>query len=256
MAKGNHIKVKSIYLKLWRIYMKEVSLHVGSRIRLYRKAKKMTLLTLSQKIHKSKATLSKYETGDITVDIETLFDIAEVLGIKVQQLTDYTPPEPLPSSQAKPAVAFFPQRHIYVYFYDGRVGKIIRNVLEIDHDSARGAAIFYNDVASFDSFDECRNLYYGSVEYFDTVTNFSFDNQSNRMEHVVLCAVNPFDRGEQVLGLLSGISRYPMLPISIKCILSPSVLEEDERLLEKLIISKKDIKLIKALNMFAVEQLE
>ena len=56
--------------------MKEVSLHVGSRIRLYRKAKKLTLLALSQKIHKSKATLSKYETGDITIDIETLFDIA------------------------------------------------------------------------------------------------------------------------------------------------------------------------------------
>ena len=235
--------------------MKEVSLHVGSRIRLYRKAKKLTLLALSQKIHKSKATLSKYETGDITIDIETLFDIADVLGIRVQQLLDYAPPTPAIQS-ARPTGSFFPQRRIYVYFYDGRVGKIIRNMLEIDNESARSTATFYNDIPTCDRFEECRNLYFGSVEYFDTVTNFSFENQSNRIEHVPLCATNPFDRGAQVLGMLSGISRYPMLPISIKCILSPVVLEEDESLMEKLVLSKKDIKLIKSLNMFAVEQLD
>ena len=88
------------------------------------------------------------------------------------------------------------------------------------------------------------------------VTNFSFENQSNRMEHVTLCAINPFDRSEHVLGMLSGISRYPVLPISIKCILSPVPLKEDESLKEKLILSKKDIKLIRSLNMFAVEQLD
>ncbi len=235
--------------------MKEVSIHIGGRIRLYRKAKKLTQLALAQKIHKSKATLSKYETGDITVDVETLFDIADVLGVKIQQLIDYVPPAP---AGARPKVVggFFPQRHIYIYFYDGRTNKITRNLLEVDHDSSVGAATFYYDLEDFERYDECRNLYYGTVEYFDTVTNFSFENQSNRMEHVVLCAVNPFDRGEQVLGLLSGISRYPILPISIKCILSPSPLEENEELLNKLVLSKKDMKLIKNLNMFAVEQLD
>ena len=137
--------------------MKEVSLHVGSRIRLYRKAKKLTLLALSQKIHKSKATLSKYETGDITIDIETLFDIAEVLGIKVQQLLDYNPPGKA-VDLVRPAGSFFPQRRVYVYFYDGRVGKLIRNMLEVDNESARSNATFYNDIPSCDRYEECRNL--------------------------------------------------------------------------------------------------
>lgn len=234
--------------------MNEVNQHVGSRIRLYRKAKKLTLLALSQQIHKSKATLSKYETGDITVDIATLFDIANVLGIKVQQLIDYTPPSSVPAA-VKQTGSFFPQKHIYVYFFDGRVGKIIKSLLEVDQESIRGTASFYHDVPSFERFEECRNLYFGSVDYFDTVTNFSFENQSNRIEHVYLCAINPFDRGEQVLGLLSGISRYPILPISIKCILSPVILEENDELMEKIVLSKKDMRLIKNLNMFAVEQL-
>ena len=53
--------------------MKEVSIHVGQRIRLYRKTKNLTIETFAGMIHKSKATVSKYENGDISIDIETLF---------------------------------------------------------------------------------------------------------------------------------------------------------------------------------------
>ena len=40
--------------------MKEVSIHVGQRIRLYRKTKNLTIETFAGMIHKSKATVSKY----------------------------------------------------------------------------------------------------------------------------------------------------------------------------------------------------
>ncbi|MBQ7491437.1 MAG: helix-turn-helix transcriptional regulator [Clostridia bacterium] len=233
--------------------MNEISIAVGGRIRLYRQMKKLTLMTLAEKIHKSKATLSKYETGDIVVDVETLFDIARALEIKPQQLLDsflQTEEE----QEIRPD-GFFPQRRICVYFYDGRVKRIVRNLLETGHDGVGRTATFYNDIPSFDRPEACRNLYFGTVEYFDTVTNFSFTSQSNRIERLTMCAANPFDRGGQVLGMLSGISRYPMLPVSIKCILSPGELKEDEELMRKLVLSQKDIKLIRTLNMFAVEQL-
>ena len=66
--------------------MKEVSIHVGQRIRLYRKTKNLTIETFAGMIHKSKATVSKYENGDISIDIETLFTIAQALGVPVNQL--------------------------------------------------------------------------------------------------------------------------------------------------------------------------
>ncbi|HBF65416.1 MAG TPA: XRE family transcriptional regulator, partial [Clostridium sp.] len=50
--------------------MKEVSIHVGKRIRLYRKLKKLTIEVFAEMIHKSKATVSKYENGEISIDIE------------------------------------------------------------------------------------------------------------------------------------------------------------------------------------------
>lgn len=226
--------------------MNDVSVYVGSRIRLYRQMKKYTIAALAEKIHKSKSTLSKYENGEITLDVETLWEIARALGIDVQQLMDY-PPE----NKREKAMGFFPERRIFVYFYDGRSKKIIRNLLET---GSGASATFYNDVPDLSHPEECRNLYFGSVDYFDTITNFSLDSQSNRIERLTLCAANPFDRGEQVLGMLSGLSRYPMLPVSIKCVLSPKPLPENEEMREKLVLSPKDIKLIRALNMFAVEQ--
>ncbi len=69
--------------------MKEVSIHVGQRIRLYRKTKNLTIETFAGMIHKSKATVPKYENGDISIDIETLFTIAQALGVPVNQLIDY-----------------------------------------------------------------------------------------------------------------------------------------------------------------------
>ena len=231
--------------------MQEVRAHVGSRIRLYRKVKHFTLTDLAARIHKSKATLSKYETGEITIDVETLFDIASALGVSVQQLLDWKPEE-----TAEPVTgedSFFPQRCTYVYFYDGRSRRIVRNLLEVNRESGSPAALYY-DLASFDRPENCRNLYYGKAEFFDTVTNFMFESQSNHSERVTLTALNPFDRSTEVLGMLSGMSRYPLLPISIKCILSSEPLTEDESLREELTLTQKDIKLIKKLNMFAVEQ--
>ena len=233
--------------------MNEISVAVGGRIRLYRQMKKFTLMALAEKIHKSKATLSKYETGDIVVDVETLFDIAKALEIKPQQLLD-CPVSKDDEKEVRPD-GFFPQRRICVYFYDGRVNRIVRNLLETAHDGVGRTATFYNDIPSFDRPEACRNLYFGTVEYFDTVTNFSFSSQSNRIERLTMCAANPFDRAGRVLGMLSGISRYPMLPVSIKCILSPDEIEENEDLMKTLVLSQKDIKLIRSLNMFAVEQL-
>ena len=47
--------------------------HVGSRIRFYRKLKNMTQDQLAAAIHKSESTLSKYESGQIAIDVGSLW---------------------------------------------------------------------------------------------------------------------------------------------------------------------------------------
>ena len=48
--------------------MNEINRHVGSRIRQYRREAGLTLQQLADCIHKSRASVSKYETGEITVN--------------------------------------------------------------------------------------------------------------------------------------------------------------------------------------------
>ena len=233
--------------------MGEISKRTGERIRFLRGIKKLSLQELADRVHKSKSTLSKYENGEIVMDVETLCEIAEALEISPRRLLDL--PVSAQKEEARHRGGFFLQDKICLYFYDGRQRRIVRGLLAIDPSEEDGrVAAFYHDIPSFERPRECRNLYFGKVEYFDMMTNFSFSSQSNRIERVHLCAVNPFDREDTVPGMLSGISRYPLLPVSIKCLLSPNRLEEDAALKEKLILSQKDIRLIRNLNMFAVEQ--
>ena len=51
--------------------MSGISAHVGRRIRLYRKMKNITIEVFAGMINKSKAAVSKYENGEISIDIET-----------------------------------------------------------------------------------------------------------------------------------------------------------------------------------------
>lgn len=61
--------------------MDQVSRMIGARVRSYRQANGMKLQEFADKLHKSKSVVSKYEHGDVTIDMPTLFDIADVFGI-------------------------------------------------------------------------------------------------------------------------------------------------------------------------------
>ena len=168
------------------------------------------------------------------------------------QLLDY---DAEPQMKERVPDGFFPEKRIYLYFFDGRKRKVRCSLLDISREGTPASASLYYDVKDLSQPESCRNLYFGTVEFFDTVTQFSLDSQSSRVEKLTLCAANPFDRSGQVLGMLTGLSRYPMLPVSIKCILSDTPLPDNETLRESLILSRSDFKLIRTLNMFAVEQL-
>lgn len=80
--------------------MSEFTCYVGEQIRKYRKAGKMTLQDLADAIHKSRATICKYENGDISVDIETLYEISQILQVSMSQLTTGLPETAIEPSNA------------------------------------------------------------------------------------------------------------------------------------------------------------
>ena len=85
--------------------MSEISKEIGQNIRRTRKMRKITHQQLAQAIGKSQSAISKYESGEIAVDIDTLYAIADALQVHIETLL-YFPNTATSSSTLKNAPLF------------------------------------------------------------------------------------------------------------------------------------------------------
>ena len=230
--------------------MSELGVRIGENIRIYRRANRMTLSELAERISKSKATVGKYEQGAIALDMDTLYEIAEALGVSPFQLMVSLAPEK--KEQGEPRIM---GERRYLYLYDGRASRIVRSLLVSGREDGDDAVTLFYDIPSFSEPQRCRALYYGRRQKHDFVTNYLLENQSNGVEHAFLCVMRSLDRPTESTGLISGISSRMLLPVSAKCILSEDILPEKEELTESLLLTKEDLRLTRRCNMFIVEQI-
>src|SRR5699024_3009164 len=64
----------------------ELNKFIGNKIRYYRKLAKLTQDELAEKLGLAKGTISNYESGYRTPQQDRLFELAEVLGISINDL--------------------------------------------------------------------------------------------------------------------------------------------------------------------------
>ncbi len=239
--------------------MKNINQLVGSRIRNYRKMKKMTLQQLADQIHKSRATVSKYETGEITLDIETLCEISSVLDISLSSLVDYrTEPEvrAVPPADYSGESPFFRAERLYFYFYDGRYHRLKEAVIDIrknivDSDGCCDARMA---IRSSTSSGLSREIYYnGSVLYSDMLIRFSFVNCYNKLEQDLLYIFNPLELRDYTEGLLCGISSADLMPCAFKCLVTLNPRADYETLRQHLLLTPKELRRWQKLNMLIVD---
>lgn len=234
--------------------MSEISTSIGCSIRSFRKNKKMTLVALADKINKSKATVSKYEKGEIVIDIETLYDIARALEVHIHQLLYYRP-KSVNQHQALPIPAFFDGLgRFYSYIYDGRIGKVVRCAFDVTSkcEANRYKVMMYMNFDNYDNYHICENTYSGYIEHHEALTNIVLHNRDTKMEQVSISILASFLDSDTKWGLFSGISSRPMMPIAFKMLFSKEILEETEALKNQLKMSKEDIRLLKLYNALSV----
>lgn len=63
-------------------------MNVGEKIKSSRKKRGLTQIELGELIGKSGSSVKKYESGQITIPLDTLNDIAHVLSINLRDLID------------------------------------------------------------------------------------------------------------------------------------------------------------------------
>lgn len=240
--------------------MENINTYTGCKIRNYRKMKKLTLQQLADAIHKSRATVSKYEKGDISIDIETLFDISNALDIGIEQLVDYHPQIKQEQVVVNPnntiISPFFKAEKLYFYFYDGRYHRLKEAVIdiykqEIQEDGCSKASMTIH--SSTETGRSSETYYTGKVLYSDMLIRFSFLNKYNKLEQDLLYIFNPLELIDMTEGLLCGISSTDLLPCAFKCLVCLSPKNNYEELKKRLQIKSKDLKRLQKLNMFVVD---
>ena len=234
--------------------MSVISEEIGRNIHNYRKISHMTQEQLASSISKSKTTLSKYEKGTIIVDIETLYDIAEVLHVHVEQLLYQLPvKEEMPVSRRN-STFFQGVSQFYAYLFDGRTNKLIRCVFDIvsSTDEGKQGIRLYMNFQNYDNYRQCETTYYGYIEHFDALTNIILTNENSPIEKASAHILASYQHSDIKWGLFNGISSRPIMPISIKMLFSRIRLEETDELIQQLIVNKDDIRLLKLYNMMSV----
>ena len=232
----------------------DISREIGLKIRYYRKNRQMTVDQLAEAICKSKSCVSKYENGQIAVDLPTLYDIAAALDVGVTQLL-YLPPSQRNGTTAGEVPAFFFVFYrFYAYYYDGRSNRIVRSVADILEEVGRGAyhIQMYMNVDDYQHYHLCENLYDGVLTHFDALSLLVMQNQHMEMDHYQLGIPSPYLNAPVKWGLAFGISSRPLMPTSAKILLSKTPQKETAEFEKSLRLSKEDIRLMKLYNMLTI----
>ena len=240
--------------------MENISKYMGSRIRSFRKLRKMTLQQLADAISKSRATVSKYETGEIALDVQTLYEISTALDIPMGKLMDYQPPrEEIPVTPAPAwngASPFFKASTLYFYFYDGRYKRLKEGLIRINKEEVREDGCQSATLSIWSTTESGRSseiFYTGSVLYSDMLIRFSFLNRYNKLEQDLLYIFNPLDLRDNTEGLLCGISSADLMPCAFRCLVTLAPQEDYESLQQRLILTAKELRRWQKLNMLIVD---
>jgi len=235
-----------------------ISVLIGSRIKKNRKEKKMTIKELSSAINKSVSTVSKYERGAISIDVETLKDIAVALDTEISRLIDF----PIKTSTIKQIPGNpLGTNTLYVYQYDGRIKKLVRSLLQLCEDDTKNEIVvtFYLNIPSFKEPNQCKYVYKGNMYCYDTIIHFLLSNPYNSSGRVTITTANPYwiehrdSATRDFWGILSGTSFNPFGPFATKVLISKNVLDENSDLKDRLLLSKEDFHKIKQYNLLIAD---
>lgn len=231
------------------------STYVGSRIRLYRRAHGLSLKQLASLIGKSVSCVSKYETGAIVIDVETLFDVARALGVSVSQLVDY--PVSAPEGTAERPGGFFQKANLfYLYYYFGVSQKVYVSAMEIVRgpQAQRDDVIVYCDIDDVREPGLCNYLFQGKIEYSDLCATLLLRNANSSTDVEFAYLKVPFANSSRTTGLLTMISERLRNPCALKMVVSVTPLAVDDALLAELSVCDKDsLASLRRANLFVIE---
>ncbi len=221
--------------------------NIGKKLNFYRKQQNISLEAMGNRISKSKATISKYEKGDILPDILTLLEICNVLNIDITQILE----QEMSKTNIKNP---FKCNQLFLYYITNK--KIIASVIELNELDDTIEAKFYNDIKKDKS--DCAYFYNGQLDYDSSTVYIHLNNKctnNSKLEYVDIVTSMPWSNKFTVCKFfLLGLTPNG-LPVVKKGIISKQQLsiEKIKNYMDVLTLSKSETKEILNDNMWILK---
>ena len=210
----------------------------GKNLKILRKSRNLTLDSLGDSINKTKATVSKYEKGEIIPDIATVLEICNVLDISISQLF------PMNSKTRKHLSKNpFKTNVIYMYYYTENI--LITSILEICENNNNIEIKYFNGVKDIVKYaNKASYIYEGFMECDKTIGYINLINKNSentQLEKLQISFNIPWSNNFEITNFyILGLTPNS-IPIVKKGILSSSPLNNFDNFKEDLKISKKEL---------------
>ena len=215
----------------------------GQNLKKYRKLKGLSQDNIAMILGKTKATVSKYESGNLLMDAEDISKVCDELGIYSSDLVEQEYKNINKENNRNP----FKSKKLYCYFYayDYKTkqygkGKYIFDIVE------RPDFVMVDFYIPNDS----RIYLRGYMKSDNSVSFISFENykpNNARLEHVLVQINIVNGVNDLMLGTLVG-SNTQYIPSIRKCYFSQKDVEFTDEMLENLKPSASDVQMLKESN--------
>lgn len=240
--------------KVWIDIRRETSMQpsfyrtLGQKIKACRKAKGITLTELADTIHRSPASLSKYESGDVNIAIDALVEICTALNVDIAEFLPATYSDPDNVDILKYKKHFVDQ--LYIYWYSGDAKKVKSALIENSHPSMKSVLYFDTDTKHMEYQSDF--IYHGEVTYSDTCIMFYYTNEEPPFDKIFIRMPLLFHKDHPQMGIMSCISLFYQ-GVTAKIMVSKKPLTFTPELTKELFISPEEIKELKRSNMLIIK---
>lgn len=222
---------------------------VGANIKTYRKLQHMTQQELAGRINKSMACVSKYEKGVISIDLYTLYEIAEVLNIPPALLLPQNAAGCPATRSDKELPPFLRRSPLYLYtWYTDRV-ELATSVLLIHPETMEATA--YYGVSDLAHYQDSDYLMLGSIATSQSNVQLYFSNPLLKGDFMLIC----FRTSDLLTGHYQGFfgalnDHYRFC--SSKCYLSHTPVKDMAQLQKQLSAGKDEVSFFRKNNVLCL----